>query len=96
MSYYIVEIEWEPKKIINWEAYKKLKDSLSRPFIIVNNDIYDKFCLKKVKEINYNIEDSLKILTDYWKRTFKADLLNYSWELNEKTIWNMIEKAKKL
>lgn len=96
MKYYIVEIEGEPKKIINEIWYKKLKDSLSRPFVIVNEDIFDKFLLKKVKAIDYNIEEALINLTEYWKRTFKADLLNYTWELNEKTIWNMIEKAKNL
>lgn len=96
MKYYIVEIEGESKKIINEIWYKKLKDSLSRPFVIVNEDIFDKFLLKKVKAIDYNIEEALINLTEYWKRTFKADLLNYTWELNEKTIWNMIEKAKNL
>lgn len=96
MSYYIIEIKGEPKKIINQDWYKKLKDSLKNPVIFVNNDIYDKFLFVRAKEIDYNIEWALLLLSDYWKRTFKADLLNYHGELNETTIWNMIEKAKKL
>lgn len=96
MSYYIVEIEGEPKKIINEKAYQILRNSLNKPFIFVNEDIFDKFLFKRAKKIDYDIEKIINQLTPYWKRIFKADLLNYTWELNEKTIWNMLDKAKNL
>lgn len=97
MSYYIVEIKGENKKLINEDSYQKFKKSLSKPVFEINKNIYDKFLFVRCVQIEYeNLEKEIIKLSDYWKRTFKADLLNYSWELNSKTISNMFEKAKKL
>jgi uncharacterized protein YbcV (DUF1398 family) len=98
MSYYIVSIKWENKKLINEQSYKVLVESLRKWNIIqVNKDIFDKFLFERVKEVDYPwLEEEILKLSDYWKRTFKADLLNYWGDINSKTVTEMLNKAKKL